>query len=252
MSPKPSFRDVFGAFVFYFLAQLLVAPLLFQFVHRFVTGHWEGVLGWIAIPEIHSWWNFFMILVVAAMMGLYTFYIEKHSLAVIWGKFKTSSQLPLKIFGYWCIAYFTVLIVNNGVHFLMERWVQFPVTDQMAVEQVRGAFSQPILYGLTSFSIITLVPAIEEILFRGYLQQWLKRYLSPVYSILIVAVIFAFFHFSIEQKWMNVELIAALFTFSLFLGFVRERYHSLNASIFLHGTFNGMSILFLTLQELLK
>ncbi len=51
---------------------------------------------------------------------------------------------------------------------------------------------------------------------------------------------------------MNVELIAALFTFSLFLGMVRERYNSLNAPIFLHGIFNGMSILFLTAQELVK
>lgn len=252
MPAKPSFRDVFGAFLFYFLAQLLVAPLLFQPVHRFATGGWHGSVDWILSSNVRPWFNFFMILVMSLMVGLYAFYLERSSLSSIWGRFKSSPRLPLKILGYWCLAYPAVLFVNHAIHALMERWVLIPEADQSAVEQVRAAFSQPGLYLLTSLAIMTLVPAVEEILFRGYLQQWLKRFLPTALSVLLTALVFAVFHFASDQGWMNVELIGALFTFSLFLGFVRERYDSLNASILLHGTFNGMSILLLTLQEYLK
>ncbi len=248
---KPTLRDVFGAFVFYFLAQFLIAPLAFQLIYRLMSGKWEGAFEWIQTPHIRPWWNFLMIVFVALTMGLYVFVVERRVLSSIWGSFKSSSFSILKAFGYWAVAYFAVLLANNVVHFLMEKWMDFPAIDQTAVEQVRSAFSQPVLYVLTSLSIITIVPFVEEVLFRGYLQQWLKNYFSVRLSILMSAFIFSLFHFSSDQGWTNIEIIASLFTFSLFLGFVRERYGSLNASILLHGIFNGMSVLFLTIQELL-
>ncbi len=93
----------------------------------------------------------------------------------------------------------SVVLVNHGVHWIMERWYSFPVTDQVAVEQIRLSYGRPFLYAITSLAIITLVPLIEELLFRGYLQQWLKKYISPFYSIVLTALIFALFHYSSEQ-----------------------------------------------------
>lgn len=252
MQEKPCFRDVFGVFIFYFLAQFAVAPALIHLIHRYVTGEWGGTVDWLFGLEIRPWWNFFMILVVAATIALYVFWVERRTLKSVWGNFTLSFKLFFKIFGYWCIAYPIVVVVNHGVNMLMEKWIEFPVTDQVAVEQVKSAFSQPLLYLLTSIAIMVLVPAVEEVIFRGFLQQWLKRYFSVITSILIAAFVFALFHFSMDQGWMNVELITALFVFSLFLGAVRERYQSLNASIMLHGIFNGMSLLLLTIQENLK
>jgi membrane protease YdiL (CAAX protease family) len=249
MSEKPCLRDVFGVFVFYFLAQIALAPLLIQLIHWIATGQWTGAVDWAFGVEIRPWLNLFMILVLAATISLYVFWIEKRTLNVVWGDFALTKKLFLKIFGYWCIAYPIVSVVNNGINYLMEKWVTFPVTDQVAVEQVKSAFAQPVLYALTSLGITILVPAVEEIVFRGFLQQWLKRYFSVYASVIITAIVFAFFHYSDTQGWMNVEIIVALFVFSLFLGGVRERYQSLNASIMLHAIFNGMTLLFLTIQE---
>ncbi|MEN9654812.1 MAG: hypothetical protein RL235_924, partial [Chlamydiota bacterium] len=41
----------------------------------------------------------------------------------------------------------------------------------------------------------------------------------------------------------NIPIIAALFTFSLFLGYVYERQRALIAPMGLHAMFNGISVL---------
>jgi hypothetical protein len=252
-SPKPYFRDVIGAFLFYFLAQVLAVPLFFQLIHMARTGgEWKGGVDWMLSDPVRPWFYLSLIFLTSLVMAIYVLLIDRVSLAAIWGKTQLSSTNALIMFGMWCIAYPLVLVVNNGTHMLLERWVQIPDTDQSAVEQVRQAFSHPFLYAATALGIMTLVPVIEEILFRGYLQQWLKRRLSVPYSVVAASLTFAVFHFSLHQGWMNVELIAALFTFSLFLGFVREKYESLNAAICLHGIFNGMTLAVLTVQEWMK
>ncbi len=250
---KPYFFDVLGAFLFYLLAQVLVVPFFFQLLHLTRTGgEWTGGVDWMLSDPIRPLFYVALIIFTAIAMAVYVLIVDRASLSAIWGKYPLSSSHFLVMFGVWCIAYPLVLGVSNGTHLLMERWVTIPEMDQSAVEQVRQMFAHPFLYAITAFGITTLVPIVEEILFRGYLQQWLKRYVSVTLSVVVASLIFAFFHFSLHQGWMNVELIAALFTFSLFLGYVREKYQSLNASICLHGIFNGITLAVMTVQELLK
>ena len=246
---RPSFRDVFGAFTFYFFAQLLLIPVAAQVAHRVYAGQWTGAVEWVGSSAVRPWINLMMVAILFMTITVYTFRIEKGSLKQIWGKFLTPASLPLKALGYWCLAYPCLLIISNMSHSLLSRWITFPVVDQIAVQQVRLSQSDPVLYMLTALSIVTLVPFVEEVLFRGFLQQYLKNHLSVFASVVVTAVVFAFFHFSMEQGWTNVELIAALFTFSLFLGYIREKSQSLNGSILLHGIFNGMSLLFMSLQQ---
>jgi membrane protease YdiL (CAAX protease family) len=79
---------------------------------------------------------------------------------------------------------------------------------------------------------------VEELLFRGTLQQFLKKYFPVKTSIAITALVFACFHYSSAQDLGNFSLIPSLFVFACFLGYTYERQGSIFASIGLHITFN--------------
>jgi hypothetical protein len=98
------------------------------------------------------------------------------------------------------------------------------------------------------FIVIIAAPVIEELLFRGFLQNYFKRYLGTKAAILITSLCFALFHLAPSQGLGNISLVISLFSFACFLGFVYERQKSLFASIGLHMFFNLVSsirILFL-------
>lgn len=121
--------------------------------------------------------------------------------------------------------------------------------DQVAVEHLKDVRANPSLYITTFVLIITLVPLIEEMLFRGFLQSWLRMKLrSPVKAISLTSLIFAFFHYSPSQGITNIELLISLYILSCFLGYLYEKTRSLWASIGLHATFNAVSA-FLVLFE---
>lgn len=252
MTEKPTTRQLAGVFIFYFVAQLLFAPAAIQLIHRFATGSWSGAVTWAMNPSYRPYWNLLIVAITGLTIGAYALILERDSLKSIWGKFTLSLSLFFKMYGYWFLAYPLVLIVSHLMQWALSFWVVVPETDQIAVDQVRSVFAYPTLYFFTALMIVTVVPMIEEILFRGYLQQWLKNFFSPFWCVAISGFIFSFFHYATDQGWMNVVLILALFTFSLFLGYVRERYQTLNASIMLHAIFNAMSIIQLTVEELFK
>ena len=84
---------------------------------------------------------------------------------------------------------------------------------------------------------------LEEFLFRGVLQNFLKKYFKRDVSIIITSLVFAFFHYSPSQKLSNISIIGSLFVLACFLSFLYERQKSLFAPIFLHATFNAISII---------
>jgi membrane protease YdiL (CAAX protease family) len=96
---------------------------------------------------------------------------------------------------------------------------------------------------MTILAIVILVPFIEELLFRGFLQSFLKRYVERKWAIVITAALFAIVHFAPSQKEGNVQLIGALFILACFLGFAYEKEGTLWAPIGLHVAFNGASVL---------
>ena len=93
---------------------------------------------------------------------------------------------------------------------------------------------------MASATIVIAAPCIEEFLFRGCLQSFLKQYMSTKGAILFSSLCFSLFHFSLSQGLGNISLCASLFVFALFLGFIYET-GSLFASVGLHMTFNIVS-----------
>lgn len=143
----------------------------------------------------------------------------------------------------WIISYPLVIFIGQLIAiFVLFEFPSGPV-DQVAVKFLKATMEYPLLFSVTAFLIIFVVPIMEELLFRGYLQTWLKQQVGVYYAIFLTSVIFASFHFSISQGISNIELLSSLFILSCFLGFLYERQQSLVASIGLHVTFNFISVI---------
>ncbi len=143
----------------------------------------------------------------------------------------------------WLVAFPWTSIVGQMGDFLLESFFNFKSYEQVAVRYLKENLQSGPQLVLALISIVLIAPIVEEFLFRGILQQYLKKFLSSKSSITLTAAIFACFHFSASQGLGNFSLIPSLFMFACFLGYTYERQGSLFASIGLHFTFNCISSL---------
>jgi len=144
----------------------------------------------------------------------------------------------------WIIAFPLVIFFNEAFEILLE--VVFHVRElpeQTAIQYVKMAMEEPGNLVMAIFSIVVLVPIVEEFLFRGLLQSWFKKWLGPKAAILVSSLCFSLFHFSGAQGVSNFSILASLFILALFLGFIYERQRSLITPITLHSIFNLISII---------
>ncbi len=147
----------------------------------------------------------------------------------------------------WFVIYPLVLSFGQAISLAIQYVFHHPSVEQVAVQQLRKTMADPWLFIATSLLVVTVVPLMEEFLFRGLLQSWLKRRLSHApLAVGITSGVFALFHYSSSQGLTNIELLSSLFFLSCMLGFVYERQRSLWASVGLHGFFNFMSLLMLS------
>ncbi len=97
-------------------------------------------------------------------------------------------------------------------------------------------FSQWHLRALIVFTAVIVVPAYEELMFRGMLQTLFRSYIRPWPAIFLASFIFIICHENPEH-WL------ALFALSICLGYTYEKSGSLLRPIFVHMLFNAMSVL---------
>ncbi len=92
----------------------------------------------------------------------------------------------------------------------------------------------------TSFQVLILMvvfgaliaPVIEELLFRGFLQTTLYKYLGRWKSIVISSFLFSAVH-------LNVYVILQIFILGLFLGYAFDKTRSLITTITIHAIHNS-------------
>jgi uncharacterized protein len=113
----------------------------------------------------------------------------------------------------------------------------------MALQLLTMTFHSPVYFIIALVTVIVFAPIIEELLFRAFLQQWLKKFVSRKNAIVLTAICFALFHFSLRQEWHNLSILSAIFVFSCFLSLSYEKEQSLLSPIALHATFNAFSAL---------
>ncbi len=141
----------------------------------------------------------------------------------------------------WFIAFPVVQVVGQFFDLILFLFFNLETYEQVAVRYLKTALQSPFLTMLALTSIVIVAPIVEEFLFRGTLQTYLKRSFTKKTAIILSSMCFALFHFSTQQGFGNLSLIPSLFVFSCFLGYIYERQGSLYASIGLHMAFNFAS-----------
>lgn len=237
---------VVGAFVCYLAISLLVVPLFMLILGLDVKALLKGPFkGWVHLVSLY--------ITLPALIG-YLFLISKKARsALLWGGMhihkKWSAFFKSVAMGAICyIVSFPIVLSFSLIISAISRYLwQTTEVKQVAVEQLKKTVSNPPLFWLTLIAVIFCVPFIEELLFRGFLQTWLKKYLQRGWAISLSALVFALVHFAPAQKAGNFDLIISLFVLSCFLGFIYEKTRSLWAPIAMHAIFNGVSALLIIL-----
>ncbi len=90
---------------------------------------------------------------------------------------------------------------------------------------------------LIPFILVTLIlaPLAEEFIFRGYIQEYLRRRLRAELAILVSALLFSLFH--------PLEFFPQIFVVGVFLSTLREYTNSILPGIVVHTLNNTLAVL---------
>jgi uncharacterized protein len=111
------------------------------------------------------------------------------------------------------------------------------------------AAKDPLSCILMTVSIVFLVPAVEEIIFRGLIQNWLKRKIGAKWGLPLSIILFTLAHFSVAQGLDNIEILATLLVVSFFLTLLYEKRGTLWAPYGLHVAFNALTSITVIIQS---
>lgn len=238
--------QLIGSFGIYLLLALLFAPLFARFVLGLIRKIHPDLLS-LPAPVITG---IYMGTMIAVFLLLQLFLYSQNSILYkkIWKNREYSASKPIEFdWGLgvlaWVLSFPIVSILSDGIDKLLQKLVGYSHLEQTAVKFVKAAMNNPFSLVFVLVSTTALAPLIEEFLFRGVLQTYLKKRLGTISAILLSAALFALFHFSPSQGWGNVSLLISLFLLGGYLGFLYERQASLWAPIGLHMTFNVISAL---------
>jgi uncharacterized protein len=141
----------------------------------------------------------------------------------------------------WALAFPTAVVVEQISDLFIFFFFHVESYNQTAVLYLKMMMNTPGLLALALTTILIFAPLLEEFLFRGILQTYLKKHFSQKVAIVISSLCFALFHLAPSQGAGNIPLFFSLMTLGLFLGFLYEKQRSLFAPIALHVTFNSIS-----------
>lgn len=231
--------QVFAGFAIYFSISLFAPSIYASFLKDPFISTPEKFIGYA------TWLNFLLAGTIAAVLFFFWLTMKSPCKERIW-RSPTAHQsygkdLQMSFYA-WCLSFPIVLFLNQALEkFLNAIGIDY-IPDQVAVRFVKMTAEYPFYFSLALAAIVIFAPLIEEFLFRGLLQSFIRKHLGSKQAIFITALCFSFFHFSPEQGWGNLPIIGSLLPLALFLGFLYERQRSLFASIGMHSFFNLFSI----------
>ena len=90
---------------------------------------------------------------------------------------------------------------------------------------------------LLFLAIVIIAPIGEEVLFRGFFQQFLEKYWKDITkAILVTSLFFAIIH-------MNTYWLIQIYILGVFLGYLSWKTNSIIPSIILHSINNGTAMI---------
>jgi membrane protease YdiL (CAAX protease family) len=98
-------------------------------------------------------------------------------------------------------------------------------------------------FALFACSAVVAAPVIEELAFRGMLQQTLASRVGGGWAIVGQAIVFALYHFVPQLGWDNAPYVVGLTCFGLVMGWLARRLRRLGAGVTAHVIANSFSTL---------
>ena len=236
---------VFGTFAIYLFCSTFLSKLAFRLFRGYMYTHFVSVVNGIQFVTVT--------LNIVLLFFFSRAFIDRSSLRKIW---KDRSFSYAKSIGYdvllglffWLTSLPFIIIVTGLCDFFIYHLAGVREYEQVAVQYLKMSIASPPLLFMALSLILVIAPWLEEFLFRGILQSSLRHYFGAKAAVLLSSLGFALFHLAPSQGWGNLTLVATLFTFACFLGFVYERQRSLFASIALHSAFNAVSTIRILLE----
>jgi len=244
-------RDLLRAFGLFLSLELFVAPLLYTLWVSIQYGINTAPLTNDSVAK--GWINLTSIAVAGCGLGFFFFkFLDPRQQREVYGENAGKDRGYNIAFGLfsWVIVYPWMIAIGQIIGTLVQYIHQGEQVDQVAVRLLKDLMNQPMLLWLTMLAIVTIVPLIEELMFRGFLQTWLKSHVGRIQAIVCTSIVFSLFHYSESQGVGNIELLISLFVLSCYLGFLKERQNSLWPSIGLHAAFNFVSLVLIIFAEI--
>jgi membrane protease YdiL (CAAX protease family) len=241
-------REVAGAFAAYFFISFIIVPLAVIAVNYFYYGQILRKSQF--TKENLLWFQLGGFALIFIGLLIYLFLIKKETRdEILWGHEKNST---LKSMGLGVItlalAYPIVLFVSLVANFLSYYFFGKSGVEQGMVKEMKHLMQYPYLFSFMTVAVIFIAPFVEELLFRGFLQSYLRKFLGSMGAISVTAVIFSLAHYVRGGGAGNIELLFSLFVLACFLGFIYERQRNLFASFALHMTFNASTVIAIALR----
>jgi membrane protease YdiL (CAAX protease family) len=133
-----------------------------------------------------------------------------------------------------------LLIVNGILTAIYTKALDGRELQKETSDMIKAIDRTPLNLMLIFGSIAIVAPVVEELLFRGYLQNALARKMKPGFAIAIASAVFGAIHLQ-PLAFPVLTLLGAIF------GFLYHRTGSLKVTMTLHlinNTFAGLMILF--------
>jgi hypothetical protein len=135
-----------------------------------------------------------------------------------------------------CATRWIVMVLGVALSSIVTRFLGAHPAPQTIVRAIRTASegAHVFQYGSIILSVGFLVPILEELFFRGFLQSYFRGAFGPNVSILSTSLIFALCHFQSRGLASNFVTLPIVFVSSLFIGRIYERTRSLAAPVGMH------------------
>lgn len=237
------FSFVVLLFAIYLGITTFVAPFCAFFAESFFL-KWVGKS---PSDEVFAYLQLALLGMIFFLFHLSTKSFGKHLFHRIWKQHRVNPSSIAKDLSFgvlgWIISFPIVSFISQGLDLFLYSFTPFHGYEQVAITYLKNTIHSSPLLITALLTILVAAPCIEEFLFRGCLQTYLKGVVSTKSAIVLSSLCFSLFHFSTSQGLGNISLCASLFVLALFLGFLYERQGSLFASVSMHFTFNAISSL---------
>lgn len=154
-------------------------------------------------------------------------------------------KTALKGFFYGVAVYPVITGVVWLLGELLARFCGFAVQEQQAYLLVKALRDQKAIFWYLLCIVVVVVPVIEELLFRGFFQEFAKRIFQPTLVAWISGLLFAGFHISTPQGGWNIALMVGLTLFGYMAARLKEVEGALIAPVMAHAAFNLLSVVLL-------